>query len=431
MKKIFLLILVLAVVVTVGAQKPVQEMKENASLSASNFMAYPGPTQWKLTPPPAGMKPFYLSHYGRHGSRYMSKMQEYDKLLDVLQQGERMHVLTPLGEDVLQRVTAVRKEAEGRLGELTPLGREQMQMIAKRMVERFPEVFEGAVTVDARSTLYSRCILSMEYSLLQMVKMNPRLNIVSDASASDLAVLSFNDRELMQNILADDARKAFDAYCRSKACWQRVVGQLFTDTAFVNSRIDGERLNYYLFRMASNIQNMEVRKQLTFYDLFTDEEIYMNWQATNAYWFMGYGYTSLNGNKQPFMQRALLRRIISDADSCLKLKHPGATLRFGHDTVLLPLVCLMGLNGYDKSIRDLNYLEKRGWVDYRVFPMAANVQIVFYRKSPGDSDVLLKVLLNENEATLPLPGNQAPYYRWSDFKEYYTKLLDSFEGNEQ
>ena len=264
-----------------------------------------------------------------------------------------------------------------------------------------------------------------------MVKMNPRLNIVSDASASDLAILSFNDKELMQNILADDARKAFDAYCRSKACWQRVVGQLFTDTAFVNSRINGERLNYYLFRMASNIQNMEVRKQLTFYDLFTDEEIYMNWQATNAYWFMGYGYTSLNGNKQPFMQRALLRRIISDADSCLKLKHPGATLRFGHDTVLLPLVCLMGLNGYDKSIRDLNYLEKRGWVDYRVFPMAANVQIVFYRKSPGDSDVLLKVLLNENEATLPLPGNQAPYYRWSDFKEYYTKLLDSYEEDDQ
>ena len=431
MKKIFLLILVLTVVVTVGAQKPVQELKENASLSASNFMAYPGPTHWKLTPPPAGMKPFYLSHYGRHGSRYMSKMQEYDKLFDVLQQGERMHVLTPLGEDVLQRVTAVRKEAEGRLGELTPLGREQMQMIAKRMVERFPEVFEGAVTVDARSTLYSRCILSMEYSLLQMVKMNPRLNIVSDASASDLAILSFNDKELMQNILADDARKAFDAYCRSKACWQRVVGQLFTDTAFVNSRIDGERLNYYLFRMASNIQNMEVRKQLTFYDLFTDEEIYMNWQATNAYWFMGYGYTPLNGNKQPFMQRALLRRIISDADSCLKLKHPGATLRFGHDTVLLPLVCLMGLNGYDKSIRDLNYLEKRGWVDYRVFPMAANVQIVFYRKSPSDSDVLLKVLLNENEATLPLPGNQAPYYRWSDFKEYYTKLLDSYEEDDQ
>lgn len=431
MKKIFLLILVLAVVVTVGAQKPVQELKENASLSASNFMAYPGPTQGKLTPPPAGMKPFYLSHYGRHGSRYMSKMLEYDKLFDVLQQGERMHVLTPLGEDVLQRVTAVRKEANGRLGELTPLGKEQVQMIAKRMVERFPEVFEGAVTVDARSTLYPRCILSMEYSLLQMVKMNPRLNIVSDASASDQAILSFNDKELMQNLLTDDARKAFDAYCRSKACWQRVVGQLFTDTAFVNSRIDGERLNYYLFRMASNIQNMEVRKQLTFYDLFTDEEIYMNWQATNAYWFMGYGYTSLNGNKQPFMQRALLRRIISDADSCLKLKHPGATLRFGHDTVLLPLVCLMGLNGYGKSIRDLNYLEKRGWVDYRVFPMAANVQIVFYRKSPGDSDVLLKVLLNENEATLPLPSNQAPYYRWSDFKEYYTKLLDSFEGNEQ
>jgi hypothetical protein len=86
----------------------------------------------------------------------------------------------------------------------------------------------------------------------------------------------------------------------------------------------------------------------------------------------------------------------------------------------------MGINGYDQSIGDLNQLEKKGWVDYRVFPMACNVQIVFYRKSAGDPDVLLKVLLNEDEATLPLKAVQGPYYRWSDFRDYYLKKLDSF-----
>jgi hypothetical protein len=60
--------------------------------------------------------------------------------------------------------------------------------------------------------------------------------------------------------------------------------------------------------------------------------------------------------------------------------------------------------------------------------MAGNVQFIFYRKSPADRDPLFKVLLNENEATLPLPTQQAPYYRWSDFRSYYLKKLDAYEN---
>ena len=64
-------------------------------------------------------------------------------------------------------------------------------------------------------------------------------------------------------------------------------------------------------------------------------------------------------------------------------------------------------------------LERKGWVNYRIIPMAANVQLVFYRRNADDKDILFKVLLNENEATLPLKAVDGPYYRWADFKEYY------------
>jgi hypothetical protein len=202
---------------------------------------------------------------------------------------------------------------------------------------------------------------------------------------------------------------------------------LFNDTTYLSHAVSGERLNYYLFRMASSLQNHEARKQVTLYDLFTDEEIYENWLTQNAFWFLGYGFTPLNGNKQPYSQRYLLRQIIADADSCIQHPHPGATLRFGHDTALLPLVCLMDINGYGQSISDLEQLVKKGWVDYRVFPMAANLQLVFYRKAPDDTDVLVKVLLNEQEVTLPLPDSQAPYYRWADFRTHYLELLDVYK----
>ena len=47
-----------------------------------------------------------------------------------------------------------------------------------------------------------------------------------------------------------------------------------------------------------------------------------------------------------------------------------------------------------------------------------NLQFIFYRSDPKDQDVLFKVLLNEEEATLPLQPVSGPYYRWSDFRQY-------------
>ena len=42
-------------------------------------------------------------------------------------------------------------------------------------------------------------------------------------------------------------------------------------------------------------------------------------------------------------------------------------------------------------------------------------------------DVLVKVLLNNREARLPLQTDCAPYYHWKDFKAYYLKKLDAYK----
>jgi len=51
--------------------------------------------------------------------------------------------------------------------------------------------------------------------------------------------------------------------------------------------------------------------------------------------------------------------------------------------------------------------------------MASNIQLIFYRSKKSADEILIKCLLNGEEATLPVPTTQAPYYRWSDFKDYY------------
>lgn len=58
------------------------------------------------------------------------------------------------------------------------------------------------------------------------------------------------------------------------------------------------------------------------------------------------------------------------------------------------------------------------WRTYDI-PMACNLQLVFFRKGKGD-DILVQILLNGREATLPLemaaPGS---FYRWNDIKKLY------------
>lgn len=409
------------------AQTAREEIKNNVCLSASNYLAYPGPSQKKLTPAPKGYSPFYISHYGRHGSRYLIGKEDYDVPVGVMARADSLGKLTPLGKDVLRRLVMLRDEAAGRLGELTELGAEQHRQIARRMYERFPEVFSGNVTVDAKSTVVIRCILSMENEMQQLLMMNPKLTVRHDASMHDMYYMNQSDPALYAQKMPRRAEVAWKEYCSRRVNPERLMLSLFNDSSYVKYEVDAADLNYKLFSLASNLQSSELRHKITLYDIFTNDELYANWQMENTWWYINYGPSPLNGATQPFSQRNLLRNIIHQADSCMALDKPGATLRFGHETMVLPLTCLLGINGYDRQTASLDSLESNGWINYKVFPMAANIQLVFYRRSPKDADVLVKVLLNENEAMLPLPADKAPYYRWSDFKKYYLDKLAAYK----
>ena len=45
----------------------------------------------------------------------------------------------------------------------------------------------------------------------------------------------------------------------------------------------------------------------------------------------------------------------------------------------------------------------------------------------ADYDVLVKILLNEKEATLPLNSSIAPYYHWSDVRQYFLDILSLYK----
>ena len=421
-----------------SAQSALKTISHHRSFAASNYCIYPDENLPKLTPAPKGKKPFYISHYGRHGSRYLNDRKAFDKPLRMLQQADSIGQLTTTGRKVLETVQRIINDSENRWGDLTGFGHKQHNDIARRMTENFPEIFSGDAHIDARSTTVNRCILSMGAAMQELARNNQRLQISMEATKRDLWYMNFQDPLLRKNAMTPEAEQAYNAFSTPLDGNPRLMKLVFQEPDSVRAFVDEAWFNYYLIKMGLFQLNTINYLDTYLTDIFTDEEIHRLWQQENAWWYIQHGFCPLNGGRQPYTQRHLLRKIINDADSCLRLEKPGAQLRFGHETVLLPLTCLIGLKlgpdkydtpetQFDLETADLSELERRGWWGTRAFPMGSNIQFIFYRHDPSDQDVLFKVLLNEREATLPIETDHPPYYRWEDFRKHYLKKLDDYE----
>lgn len=396
--------------------------------SASNYCIYPDSMikGLELTPPPADKHPFYLSHYGRHGSRYLSNRKGYDIPYQMMCQADSLGQLTETGRRVLNELRDIIDDSEGRWGDLSGIGKQQQRNIARRMVERFPTLFKGNAHIDARSTTVNRCILSMGSFVQQLAVINPKLQIDMNASKKDMWFMNHQDLQLRDSMMTAEAKRQYDIFCDGRDGNPRLMAILFHNPDSVRDVVNEKWLNYYLLKSALVQQNTHMNVRSSLINLFSVEEMHRFWQRENAWWYINYGPSLLNGGKQPYSQRQLLRRLIADADSCISLPHPGVQLRFGHETIMLPLVCLLGINGFDLQTDDLESLEERDWWACLVFPMASNLQFVFYRSDLLDNDIVFKVLLNEQEATLPIPTDIAPYYHWRDFRDYYLRKLNDY-----
>ena len=420
MKKLLLIIALSAFAFNTQADTRA-DIKADPRISANNYHAYPDKDLPVLTPAPEGYEPFFIDHYGRHGSRWLIADDSYTYPVEQLEKAERHHVLTPRGQEVLQILRLLRDASDMRLGELSDIGAEQHQGIARRMYQNFPEVFRGNAHVDAKSTVVIRCILSMLNETDMLKSLNPDLYITTDASEHDMYYMNFTDslvrplRRLGTPLVKDFAKK----YVRP----QQFLATLISDPQFATDSIEGQRFMVEMFDIAGNMQSHHQFEDVNLYDLFTDEEIYDLWRYNNARWYILSSETPITRGRVDYAQANLLGNFLDAADAAIASGTNSATLRFGHESVLLPLVCLMGLNGMDYKTTDLEEVADN-WQCYKVFPMAGNVQWIFYKK-PGSDDILIKFLLNEHEATL---GNNVatdcfPYYHWADVRAYFKAKL--------
>ena len=401
------------------AQTSKKEITNDIYRTGSNYFAYPGPKQQKLTKAPAGYEPFYISHYGRHGSRYMSNNEYYVTAINKLDSAKQFGILSPLGEDVLAKLRIGYADAWHRDGDLSKLGARQHHEIARRMYERFPELLSQPLQIDAKSSTSRRVMLSMFNFCQELQSLNAAIEIKMDASKHDFRFvvedLSIKPAETTQSEAYEKQRSAIFEGAHNPT---RLMASLFTNTQKAEEFVSGRDLMEALYNVAEDLQNIP-ELNISLIDVFTKDELFNMWQGYNAGWLLN---TGLVPGSTPYylQQKEVLDSIVSTADKAIAAGVPTATLRFSHDSSVLPLTYLMGLKEAVGGVADIPNLYKYISID-KIIPMAANIQLIFYRKV-GSDDILVKCLLNENETTIPaLKTDCQPYYHWKDVREFFLK----------
>ena len=410
------------------------------------YYAYPAPKKPVSMKVPEGYTPFYISHYGRHGSRWLPSDSRYTW---VNQHFDDETNLTPLGKRVKGWLMQVWENAEGNGGKLTKLGEKQHRGIADRMVRNFPQIFAKGNHVQARSSVVNRCAKSMQAFTDELRRLQPSLDMDAKTDSADMVWIAYTSPEV----------KALEN--RTKVMPQvspdRFLRQLFKDITKVDEPM---KLMSEIHTIASSIQDVglnfksyprQIEKGL--YGLFTDEEFKAIYDANNLRMTICNGDYPTNEQIPARSAISLWENIEAEADKALSSDKSSATLRFGHDTALYRLLSLLHFDMEDELSfanmpkKKIASVEGVDLMD-RVVPMAANLQMVFYKTNIPlrnlreladtaaigiDVDtVLVKFFLNGQQMSLPLTSGDISEegddcYSWSSVKTYLKERIHHLE----
>jgi len=372
------------------------------------------------TPAPEGYEPFYISHIGRHGSRYPVSMNYIRNGLDIMLQGDSMGILTPDGRQLLRAYQALDSVSMGMYGMLCELGIEEHKRLGERMAKRFPMIFSNAKRkkVNSASTDAPRAIVSGANfcSALAANTSNLDFSFIAGPKYADLLHNENQPRMRKNNHLGG---LYSDAYMEKHFPYASFYGRFFTDPQKIYPKLPTKRL-----LVESTFANGTVADYLGFPEMLALMKPEEYKEAAIAYtnkMFYSHCNSKKAGHWRIHFMDELLRDFISKADAAIdENSDVVADLRFSHDTALMPFFSLIGLRGFEKKL-DFDNAYKE-WDATHLMCMATNLQMIFYRNS--QNDVLVKFLHNEKETYLPLlTPSSSPYYKWKDVREYFIKRL--------
>ena len=437
MKRFLLILSALCIATIALAQTSREEIDKYPHIAISTHSVYAGPYYFEpIAKAPKGYEPFYISHYGRHGSRYEANSKHTTQLVQAFKYAEEQGLLTPKGKEAKALLDKIHAVQNGRFGELTLIGAEQHKGIARRMYNNFKPVFKRGSIVNARSSTYTRCILSMAAFIESLKEQSPLVETKLYASEVDqnmIRPLGSNANDYHHNIRRDNPH-CWDATMEQWVAKQDIshaTNALFTNIEPICAHVGLNKIQLIssIYKRLAFMQNLGWHDRSFIDSVFTADERHTIYKYENFRLFCIYAGTSLpDSNKYFATMNLMVDDIVKYADLAIEGKNSAsADLRFGHDYYLLGLLAVANFNEIkmDCDYSDIDKLAE-AWRSHQFITMASNMQFVFYR-SKKSADVLVRILHNENDMTLPIKSVEGSFYKWEDVKNYLNERVRAFQ----
>ena len=392
-----------------GGQSYKMLIEENPDRAGGVYHYYEySPTA--VTKAPKGYKPFYISHYGRHGSRYHTSAGAFKGSVDVLRKANEKGLLTEEGRMLKRQIDTLWEEHQGMFGMLTERGGVEHRGIGSRMLGNYPSVFKGGRTeVECVSSYWPRCLVSMANcaAALQEGAKGLHFHYVTGPKYLDYISMDLDTEEVRKG------SSALRKHLRDSLLdCSRFLCAIFTDTAWVAKVVEPAALVENIYVAGSICPNTLASPAI--FSHFTTEELIALWIARNDSFYRSYGISAEAGEYMSAIAKPLIEDIVAKADAAIESgSDRAADLRFGHDVGLLPLVGTIGIKGMEERMKSDGVHDR--WLLFQMMPMASNLQMIFFRNKKGD--VLVKLQYNDKETSLPRLG-EGPYYKWPDLRAY-------------
>ena len=391
------------------------------------------------TAAPKGYEAFYISHYGRHGSRYPYTATVATALLDLLHEAEGKENLSEYGSGLMARLELFMEKAGNHIGELTDLGRQQQYRLAGEMAERYPQAFRKGAVVTAQASSSPRSILSMASFCTALARKYPSIRIDQFQGFAETQATAPN---MGRNPLRIKGPGLGNPYRESPAEFMQrrfpeftetVLGKMFRDPYAALGDRDVQYLMDHIYMLIGGMNSLPDGVRMDFSDIATPETLARMWELDNYQRFCEYiVYTaSCCSVFKDIIERADARLALLDSaagkhEGRAEGRAEGADLRFGHDHVLMSLLMIADIDSFGELPENPDEL---GHV-FQTFrsPMAANLHFVFYRPKNGRGPILTGLSLNGQPARLSsldkelgLSPDESGFYRWDDVKAWFEK----------
>ena len=363
---------------------------------------------------PDSLKPVFINHLGRHGSRYPASAYSATTMRKALLKADSLKSITKLGKRFLGVINEVMARSNGQWGQLDSTGMAEHRGIARRMAAAFPQLFNGGRVLSGASKS-PRAIMSM-YSFTHELSLHAKDITLIEVSGKSLdeTLRPFDVNSNYKKYMADKPWKSiYDSYVDSVAptAVSRLLGKTYPAT-----RAELQQLSIIEYYNIANLKAMGMANDYAPY--LTLDEYNRLWSCFNLRQYFQHTQSEVSTVPSD-ISAPLLNEIVESTEQAAQgLSTTTALLRFAHAETVLPLVSLMRLPGCSYTGHDLGNL-KQHWTDFSVVPMAANLQVVLCKAPSGKHYAL--VLLNE-KLVAPIHGDSRTVVPWNELRDYWLSL---------